>query len=343
MFHLILLSVVCVSLISQQSRGQITVSFPEPHNVVVLSVPDKSPALQVDLLRLRIDSNSLRQDLAGRRLQASDSKGWVLSSFLFPLDHQLDSKGLREEEWADLRKGAAKDGLKLEQVKTYEKDSIPMLEYVVEEFRGQKAHQKNVCGYLVSGGMGIDFHISKLGYTPEDQKFLDSLVNGIKLIENYEPDSKLQYGYGSIFYVQKDWVRATQHYEKALEQEKGQRTLSTTEWRVLVDNLGMAYGEARDLEMARRTFEYGIDEDPTYPMFHYNLACAEAELNNLDGALEELKTAFRYRGNSIPGEGIPDPAKDDSFRRYLQNSRFKELTSELCPASTRSPAGWVCK
>jgi len=332
----------CVLFVIQISSGQITISFPEPHNIVVLSVPDKPAALQIDLLRLKIDGNVLRQDAAGRRLQASDSQGWAFSSFLFPLDRKLDSAGLREEEWADLRKGASKDGFKIEQVKIYERGSIPMLEYVIEDFRGRRVHQKNVFGYMVSGDLAIDFHISKIGYAPEDQKFFDSLVNGIKLVENYEPDSKVRYGYGSVFYLQKNWARAAQHYEKALELEKTRRTLSATDWKVLLDNLGMAYGMSGNLEKAKSTFEYGVHADPTYPMFHYNLACADAELNDLDGALEQLKSAFRYRYNSIQGEGIPDPAKDDSFKRYLGDPRFQRLTKESCPASTHSAAGWTC-
>jgi tetratricopeptide (TPR) repeat protein len=324
--------------------AQITITFPEPHNIVVLSVPDKPAALQIDLLRLKVESNDLRQDIAGRRLQASDSQGWVFSSFLFPRDHTVDSKGLREKEWADLRKGLSGDGLTPEQVKIYEKGSTPMLEYVIEIFRGRNVHQKNVDGYIVSGDMAMDFHISKIAYTPEDRKFLDALVNGITLLENYEPDSKLEYGYGSIFYLQKNWSRAAQHYEKALEREKTKRTLSPTEWKVLIDNLGMAYIASGNFQSAKSTLEYGVHEDATYPMFRYNLACVYAESNDLETALEQLKMAFHYRNNSLPGErGMPDPAKDDSFKRYLGDPRFQNLTQELCPTSTRSAIGWFCK
>jgi len=343
MIRRLILLAACTFFIFQKGAGQIMVSFPEPHNVVVLSVPDKLAALQVDLLRLTVESNTLRRDLAGRRLLASDSRGWEFSSFLFPLSHKLDSKGLREEEWADLRKGASKEGLKIEQARIYDRGSLPMIEYMIEDFLGQKVHQKNVYGYMVSGNMAIDFHNSKGGHTPEDEKFFGALVNGIKLIEAYEPDSKIQYGYGSIFYLQKNWVRAAAHYEEAVELEKGRRTLSPTEWRVLVDNLGMAYRMSRDLGKAKATFEYGAHEDPTYPMFHYNLACADAALNDLDRALEELRTGFQYRNNSIPGEGIPDPAKDGSFKPYLNDTKFQKVAREVCPAGKQSLGGWICE
>lgn len=339
----LILLATCLTSVEGMSQSQITLSFPEPHNIVVLSVPDKAPALQVDLRRLNVDSNSLRPDLAGRRLEASDSQGFVFSSFIFPRDQRPDSRALREEEWAALRKGAAKDGFNIQQFKMYDRGSIPMLEYMLEDVRGQRAHQKNIFGYIVSGDMAMDFHISKWAYTPQDQNLLDSLVDGVKLIEDYKPDSKLEFGYGSIFYLQKEWPRAVAHYERALEQEKAKRKLPPAEWKVLVDNLGMAYDLSGNLPKAETTFEYGIHEDPTYPMFHYNLACTYAEAHDLDKALEELKVAFQYRNNSIPGEGMPDPAKDDSFKRYLANPRFQTLAKEVCPSSTRTFRGWMCK
>lgn len=146
-------------------------------------------------------------------------------------------------------------------------------------------HQKNVLGYLVVGNIGIDFHISKILFTPEDQNFLESLTKGIKLIQDYQPDSKVLFGYGSVFYLQKNWARAAADYERALQLEKANRQLSSTEWTVLVDNLGMAYAMSGDLAKAKATFEFGVHEDPTYPMFHYNLACFSAESGDLDGAL----------------------------------------------------------
>jgi tetratricopeptide (TPR) repeat protein len=321
---------------------QVTVSIPEPQNGVILSVADKSAALQVDLFHFKVEKNELNSDGSRRRIMATDSRGWVFSSFLFPLDRKLDSKGLREDEWRDLQRGALKEGYKIEKAVTSERGPIAVLEYFIEEFRGQKVHQKNVFGYMVSADLAIDFHISKIGYVAADEPFLASFLGGIKLLENYEPDSKTQFGYGSVFYLQKNWQRAAQHYEKALTLEKQKRELPSDQWRVLVDNLGMAYGISGDLTKAKATFEFGASQDPNYPMFRYNLACAYAEMSDLDHALAQLRMAFGNRRNSIVGEGIPDPAKDDSFQRYVGDSRFKDLERELCPSSHSTPEGFTC-
>jgi tetratricopeptide (TPR) repeat protein len=200
-----------------------------------------------------------------------------------------------------------------------------------------------VFGYATSGDLGVDFHISKISYSAADDKFFDSLISGLHLIQDYKPDSATEFGYGSIYYLHQDWTKAALHYERSLQLERQKRALSQTQWNVLVDNLGMAYGMSGEIPKAKATFEYGTQENPTYPMFRYNLACADSETGDLDGALDQLKLAFQYKSNSNPNESVPDPAKDDSFKRYLSDPRFTTLTKELCPNSVRTRDGWVCR
>jgi tetratricopeptide (TPR) repeat protein len=218
-----------------------------------------------------------------------------------------------------------------------------MREYIIPEFRGQRLHQKNIFGYTVIGNRGFDFHISKASYSPTDDEFLGTLLKGISLISDYKPDSFTEFGYGSIYYLRQDWTRAAGHYEKSLQLEKEKRALGQTQWNVLVDNLGMAYGMSGHLSKAKAIFEYGIQENPTYPMFRYNLACADAELGDVDSAMAELSLAFKYKSYSNPGEGIPDPARDDSFKRYLSDPKFSKMVNRLCPSSKQTEGGWECQ
>ena len=330
------------SVAAAQASNQITLDFPETHNVLVLTVPEEPAALKVDLLNLQVKGNDLRQDLSGRRLQAGNKLGWEFSSFLYPRGTPSNSKELRESMLENQRKGAEKAGYKLEQVKQYERGPIAMLEYNIETFKGAPVHQKNVFGYLISGSLGLDFHLSKIAFQSEDQKFMDSFVGGISLLENYEPDSKTQFGYGSIYYLQRNWPKAITHLQKALDAERRKATLAPDEWRVLVDNLGMAYGISGDLAKSKSTFEYGIAADPRYPMFHYNMACYYGESNDMDHALQELKAAFDNRSHVIAGEGMPDPRQDDSFRNFLKDPKFQTATQQMCPKSSDSGQGYVC-
>jgi tetratricopeptide (TPR) repeat protein len=327
----------------QAVAAQVTVGFDEPHNPLTISVPDKAAALQIDLLHLKLEQNQLDESATRRRVQASDAHGWVFSAFLYPLDKKQTAAELSEQAFSGLRKAAAEKGFKIEAMRMFERGNFSMREYVIPDFHGQPVHQKNVFGYAVSGDMGVDFHISKISYSAADDNFLESLINGLHLLQDYKPDSATEFGYGSIFYLHRDWTRASAHYERSLQLEKQKRELNPKQWNVLVDNLGMAYGMSGEMSKAKATFEYGAEENPTYPMFRYNLACTESELGDLDAALGQLKLAFQNKSYSNPGEGIPDPAKDDSFKRYLSDPRFAKLTKELCPSSARTEAGWLCQ
>jgi tetratricopeptide (TPR) repeat protein len=84
----------------------------------------------------------------------------------------------------------------------------------------------------------------------------------------------------------------------------------------------MSYGISGNLEKAKATFEYGLTQDPEYPLFYYNLACMYGEMSKMDEALGQLRLAYKYKANMIPGEAFPDPLKDDSFRHFVKDEKF---------------------
>ena len=97
----------------------------------------------------------------------------------------------------------------------------------------------------------------------------------------------------------------------------------------------MAYGMTGRLKEAKALFEQGIQADPAYPIFHYNLACTFAEMNELDHTIQSLKTAFRHRKNLNPGDkGMPDPRQSVSFQRFMKNDTFRNLVNDLTAAKS---------
>jgi YD repeat-containing protein len=134
---------------------------------------------------------------------------------------------------------------------------------------------------------------------------------------------------GSKFYIQNKFAEAIGPYQQALDLEKENPKLDKIPWRVLVDNLGMAYGITGDLKRAKETFEYGLSKDPSYSMFHYNLACTYAEMGNLESTMISLKKAYTYRANHNPGESIPDPRTDSSFQRFMKNDKFLKFLDSV--------------
>lgn len=99
--------------------------------------------------------------------------------------------------------------------------------------------------------------------------------------------------------------------------------------RVATDQAGMSYGISGQYLKARAIFEAGVAADPDYPMYYYNLACADAGEKKLPEAQAHLKQAFAHKSSINPGESMPDPTKDDSFLPYKSNEAFWRALEQM--------------
>jgi len=134
---------------------------------------------------------------------------------------------------------------------------------------------------------------------------------------------------GSAAYIEGDYEKAIPPYQKALDLEKQQRRLKKKFWIVLVDNFAMAYGITGDIKSSMSVLEYGIAQEPTYPLFYYNVACGYGELGDEDNAIKWLRPAFKYKANMLKGEQLPDPMGDSSFERFRDSEKFKKAIAEI--------------
>lgn len=294
--------------------------------VLKLFLPDKSWALELPFKGFQIEQTSSLPDLKGRKIMANNRESSVvLSAFLSPATQSFTSTELRETAWKQL-----KLPYKKEAIKKYETGEWAYLDYILKEAPNYKGFdQKNVFAFLVKGDTWIDFHLSKVKYYPEEEHLFKDFIAGVKVLDNFIPSSFDNFSFGSYFYLKKDFERSIIYYKRALDQENQTPRLQKTFWRVLVDNLGMAYGLSGDLEMSKKTFQYGISKDHGYPMFYYNLACTFAELNDLGKAILNLGTAAKYKSNMIVGENWPDPIKDSSFQRFLNDQKFIQAAQKF--------------
>jgi hypothetical protein len=64
-------------------------------------------------------------------------------------------------------------------------------------------------------------------------------------------------------------------------------------------------------------------------MYYYNLACADAEENKLPEARIDLQQAFDRTANVNPGETMPVPTEDESFKPYQSDKEFWALLPGL--------------
>src|SRR5450631_847493 len=310
-----------------------------PNHRARMAIPNVKGVLEFDVgptpfeIRVRPDGKEVQLQAFGR----PDKLG--ISAFLQRVTFPASPEKCRDEWWSGTKKAVEMQRDNLQE--TVVKNGIARVEFVVPEFRGVKVQQKDMHAYLGSGNLCAEIHLSKAGFAPEDAKLFEDVLASVRFspdvslseaqasAQSRDHDSSYYFGLGSKFYLQQNYSRAAESYEKALDMEKEKRTLSKDYFRVLVDNLGMSYGIGGKLPQAKATFEYGLTQDTEYPMFFYNLACTYGEMDKMNDTLTELRQAYKYKANSIPGEGVPDPLKDDSFRHFVGKEEFVNAVLEM--------------
>jgi hypothetical protein len=161
---------------------------------------------------------------------------------------------------------------------------------------------------------------------------LRKIIASYRLDGSYVPKFKDAFLYAQILYDARMYKAAAPIFETALAKlNEGPGPDARTMRRVVTDQAGMAYGMSEDIPRARAIFDKAVAEDPDYPMYYYNLACADAEEKNLTGARANLQKAFDRKANVIPGEIMPDPTLDDSFVSYRDNHQFWTFLEGLRP------------
>ena len=309
-------------------------------NPVQMAIPGVRGVLQFDVgpttpeIQVRPDGQEVQLRAFGR------PDGLEITAFLQRVAFPASAEKCRDEWWPDTKKGPfQRDNLQ----ETVVKDGIARVEFIVPEFQGVKVQQKNMHAYVGGGELCAEIHLSKVDFKPDDQKLFEGVLASVKLRRDALPsaaqsqspaqprdhDSSYYFGEGSKFFLQQNYTEAANSYQKGLDLEKGKRTLSKDYFRVLVDNLGMSYGISGNLPQAKATFEYGLTQDPEYPMFFYDLACTYGEMDKMNDALGQLRLAYKYKANMIAGETLPDPLKDDSFRHFVDKEEFVKAVREM--------------
>jgi tetratricopeptide (TPR) repeat protein len=296
-----------------------------------VSLPTKPWVLQVDVQGFTVQVDEAKPD--GRKYLVAENArtGVTLSITLEQVHGPASLEGCRE---VFRQRNKANVKLNPTDIQESQIGDIAISEFIFSEVEGVRLQQKNVFGCLAKEDVYADIHLSKVQYTPKDQPLFTSIIQAVHFADQTggagsQANSTSYMMEGSKYFLNNQFDKAIGPYQKALDLEKIDRKLESKLWRVLIDNLGMAYGITGDLKFAQEVFKYGISKDPTYPIFYYNMACTYAERNDLDNTMKYLKTAFEYKQDIIAGEQMPDPRKDDSFQRFMQNEKFRRLIESL--------------
>jgi tetratricopeptide (TPR) repeat protein len=299
-------------------------------------LPGKAWALQLDGTGFTTRDNEIQPD--GRRyfLAVNAKTRIVVSVFLEASKEPAQTGECKHSLEEKAKSNASLASARLRGVEYRDSGELQILEFVLPEFDGVPKNQKNVFGCLIKDGVFVDIHISKLFFKTSDQALFDALLQSIHIVPRDAADapaltgnSMVLFQEGSRFFLAHQYREAIGPYLRALEIEKITPSLQKNLWRVLIDNLSIAYGITGDLRRARETLNYGVSKDPDYPNFYYNLACVTAEKGDVAGTEMNLKLAFERRENVIPGEAFPDARVDDSFQKLLQQKEFRQFLNSL--------------
>jgi tetratricopeptide (TPR) repeat protein len=261
----------------------------------------------------------------------------LVTAFLQRVNFAASAEKCRDARWPNAENALRSHKARLDDLQKTTQEGMAKVEFMLQEVQGEKLQMKDVHAYLGSGDLCAEVHLSKVDYVPDDRKLFDDVLATVRLHtddsgaqEQAQASQATEYlGQASRFYIQHNYPAAAERYQKALDLEKQKRTLNKTMFRVLVDNLGMSYGISGNLPKAKETFEYGITQDPEYPLFYYNMACTFGEMGKMDEALEQLRLAYKYKANVIAGESLPDPMKDDSFRKFVNDKKFVDAVQQM--------------
>jgi hypothetical protein len=301
---------------------------PNESGLLRVNLQNKTWFLQIATPGFVVTQNGTRPD--GRRyvLATNESSGSALSITLERVTGKATLDGCR-----DVFRGRTAPGtpFQLEDISESQIGDMAVLEYLIPVANNVPVRQKNLFGCLVKDDVYADIHLSKAGFKDGDESSLRAILSSATLSESDQSldDVALLFKEGSAHFLRNEYDKAIGPYQNALDREKKVSTLPVALWRVLVDNLAMAYGITGKLETAEQVLNYGLSKDPTYPMFYFLMADSCAERNDLENTLKFLRLALKFRENMNPGEKLPDPLSDDSFKRFYQNDEFKKVAGEF--------------
>jgi hypothetical protein len=200
--------------------------------------------------------------------------------------------------------------------------------YFVESLAGADVKQQNMFIVAASATLCAEMHISKTAFQPTDEPQFAAQAETFTFDPDYTPTAQDYFTLGSIFFrVTKSYESAAAYYQRSLDLLPSNTDLKLR--RVVTDQLAMSYGISGQIKQSRAVNEAAIKTDPDYPLYYYNLACADAEQGNASDAKLHLQQAFDRKANVVSGEKLPDPTQDDSILKLKKNKEFWAFVQTL--------------
>jgi hypothetical protein len=163
----VLVVLACTPSISAAQEAVVSLHLPgSPFGVSL-----KIPGYDVGEVRTRPDGKAAV-------LEAANLDGMVLSMFL-----ENEPAGTGARECRDLYRGRMRRSpLRMSEMRETQQDSLEVVRWMVRQHRGQRVMQQNANAYYGRGGVCLDVHLSKAGYTRADSAAFDAVLRSIRIL-----------------------------------------------------------------------------------------------------------------------------------------------------------------
>jgi tetratricopeptide (TPR) repeat protein len=295
-----------------------------------LALPAHQGQLKWNAEGFKIVQSSAKPNSAEVGIRANDRSGqFTLLGFLFLFPEQAPMTSAKCRDGVLDPAKTSNPTMKIAATSEMARSDGPPVELVAYAGQGQDGKLVySMRGFLAVGDLCGDLEIYGNDLNVVRDPNLKKIWESYRLDPQYVPQFNDVLQYAQILYQNHMYQAAAPIFEQALTKLKDDKD-QITRRRVATDQAGMAYGLAGNIPKARALFDAAVAKDPDYPMYYYNLACADAEEKKLADARAHLQQAFVRKANVIQGETMPDPTKDDSFLPYRDNKEFWTFVESL--------------
>jgi tetratricopeptide (TPR) repeat protein len=211
-------------------------------------------------------------------LRGSDESGkFTFLGFLFLVTGQTSLTGAKCRDGAmeELKKSTVNLRVSAtSEIASSNELPVELVTYSVKGRNGKLLYSMR--GFVAMGDLCGDLELYSESSINPDNPDLMKIFQSYHFDPSYTPQFTDVFLYAQILYQHRMYKAAAPIFDLSLTKLKDDGSQETMR-RVATDQAGMAYGISGNTLKARNLFESAIARDPDYPMYYYNLACADAQ------------------------------------------------------------------
>jgi tetratricopeptide (TPR) repeat protein len=255
-----------------------------------------------------------------------------ISALLRQVTFAATAESCRNELWPKLNESL---GNRISNPQQNIRGGFARVEYTFNETENTVSH--HLIAYLGSRDLCSEIHLSKVGFVPADQNAFEQVLSSVRLLPDQsglqaagQPESSSSLvAQGDEARTQSNYAPAARFYQRAFDLEKANQTFDNDTFLELISKLAFSYRMNGDLSKAKDTLDYGLSQNATYPIFHYDMACTYAQMGKVDESLGQLRLAFQYRSKVAPVQVPANPEEDSCFSKIANDPRFTVEVQKL--------------